>query len=80
MIAAPGAPTRLVTNGDQRLATAGTGDVLAGIIAALLAKGVAAAEAAAAGAWIHAESALVAGAAGLVAGDLLTAIPAVLER
>jgi NAD(P)H-hydrate epimerase len=80
VIAAPGAPTRLVTNGDQRLATAGTGDVLAGIIGALLAKGVAPADAAAAGAWIHAESALVVGAAGLVAGDLLSAIPAVLER
>jgi hydroxyethylthiazole kinase-like uncharacterized protein yjeF len=80
VIAAPGAPTRLVVNGDQRLATAGTGDVLAGIIGALLAKGVGAAEAAACGAWIHAESASLAGSAGLVASDLVTAIPAVLGR
>ena len=80
VVAAPGAPTRLVVNGDQRLATAGTGDVLAGIIGALLAKRVGAAEAAAAGAWIHAESATVAGNAGLVASDLISAIPAVLER
>jgi NAD(P)H-hydrate epimerase len=80
VVAAPGAPTRLVVNGDQRLATAGTGDVLAGVIGALLAKGVGAAEAAAGGAWIHAESASLAGNAGLVASDLVAAIPAVLGR
>jgi len=80
VVAAPGAPTRLVTNGDQRLATAGTGDVLSGIIGTLLAKGVGAAESAAAGAWIHAESASLAGKAGLVASDLVSAIPGVLER
>lgn len=80
VVAAPGAPTRLITNGDQRLATAGTGDVLAGIIGALLAMGVAAAEAAAAGAWIHAASASIAGDRGLVAGDLISTIPAVLAR
>jgi NAD(P)H-hydrate epimerase len=80
VVAAPGAPTRLVVNGDQRLATAGTGDVLSGIIGALLAKGVGAAEAAAGGAWIHAESGSLAGDAGLVASDLVAAIPAVLGR
>lgn len=80
VIAAPAAPTRLVVNGDQRLATAGTGDVLAGIIGALLARGVAAAEAAAAGAWIHAEAGRLAPPVGMVAGDLLAAIPAVLAR
>lgn len=80
VVSAPGAPTRLVTNGDQRLATAGTGDVLAGIIGALLAKGVRPAEAAAAGAWIHAEAANRAGDIGLVAGDVVGAIPGVFRQ
>ena len=54
--------------GDERLATAGTGDVLAGIIGALLASGMPAVRAAAAaGAWIHATAASLAPAAGLVA-------------
>ena len=78
VVAAPGSPTRLVTNGDQRLATAGTGDVLAGIIGGLLAKGVEAPDAAAAAAWIHAEAAKLAGRVGVVAGDLVNAIPAVM--
>jgi hydroxyethylthiazole kinase-like uncharacterized protein yjeF len=80
VVAAPGAPTRLVTNGDQRLATAGTGDVLAGIIGALLAKGVAPDRAAAAGAWIHAEAATRAGDIGLIAGDVVGAIPSVFRQ
>ncbi len=75
VVAAPDAPTRLVTNGDQRLATAGTGDVLAGVIGALLARGVPAAEAAAAGAWIHAEAAAGAVEVGMVASDVVAAIP-----
>ena len=80
IVAAPGRPTRLVTNGDERLATAGTGDVLAGIIGALLATGVPAPEAAAAGAWLHAEAAVAAGGVGLVASDLVAALPSVLGR
>ena len=79
VVAAPDGPTRLVSNGDQRLATAGTGDVLAGIIAALLAIGVPAAEAAAGGAWIHAEAAGRCAPIGMIAGDLLDSIPPVLE-
>lgn len=72
VIAAPGR-TYLVTNGSPRLATAGTGDVLAGVIGAFLARGVRAPEAAAAAAWVHAEAAARLG-DGLVAGDLLQAI------
>ncbi len=75
VVAAPDTPTRLVTNGDQRLATAGTGDVLAGVIGALLARGVPAAEAAAAGAWIHAEAAASAARVGMVASDVVASIP-----
>lgn len=80
LVAGPDSPTWFVTNGDQRLATAGTGDVLSGIIGALLARGLPALHAAVAGAWIHAESARHAGDAGLVAGDVVDSIPAVLTR
>ncbi len=80
VVAAPDGPTMLVANGDERLATAGTGDVLAGIVGALLARGVPPARAAAAGAFVHAEAARAAGRVGLVAGDLVDAIPVVLER
>ena len=68
----------IVTAGDERLATAGTGDVLAGIIGALLSTGVPALEAAAAGAWIHGQAARRGPARGLVAGDLPALIPSVL--
>ena len=63
-----------------RLATAGTGDVLAGIIGALLAMGAPALEAAAGGAWIHARAGAKMAPLGLVAGDLIAAIPPVLEQ
>jgi hydroxyethylthiazole kinase-like uncharacterized protein yjeF len=59
------------------LASAGTGDVLAGIVAAMRARGLPAFEAACAGAWIHGRAAEAAG-PGLIADDLLAAIPAIL--
>jgi NAD(P)H-hydrate epimerase len=77
-VAAPDGRVRVVTEGDARLATAGTGDVLSGVIGALLASGVDAADAAAAGAWIHGAAGHRRPAAGLIASDLLAAIPAVL--
>lgn len=77
-IAAPGGAVRIVANGGPELATAGTGDVLAGVVGALLASGIGAFDAAAAGAWIHAEAA--GGRRGLVASDLPAALPAVLEH
>ncbi len=80
VVAAPDGPTMLVVNGDERLATAGTGDVLSGIIGALLARGVPPAKAAAAGAFLHAEAAAASGRVGLVASDLIDAIPMVMER
>lgn len=80
LIGAPDEPTWFVTNGDQRLATAGTGDVLAGVVGAMLARGLPAIRAAVAGAWIHAEAARLAGDAGLIAGDIVHHLPAVLTR
>jgi NAD(P)H-hydrate epimerase len=67
--------------GPASLATAGTGDVLTGIIAAFLAKGIEPQVAAAAGALAHGTAAtLVSHSTGLVASDLLETIPAALER
>jgi NAD(P)H-hydrate epimerase len=79
VVASPGGRVYFVIDGDQRLATAGTGDVLAGIVGALLARGCAPAEAAAAGAWIHARAGLALPPLGLVAGDLVDAVAHVLN-
>ena len=54
-------------------------NVVVGIIGALLALGVPAFRAAAAGAWIHGQAARLGPSRGLVAGDLLPLIPQVLE-
>jgi hydroxyethylthiazole kinase-like uncharacterized protein yjeF len=56
------------------LASAGTGDVLAGVIAAMRAHGLPAFEAACAGAWLHGKAAELAG-PGMIADDLAQAIP-----
>jgi hypothetical protein len=66
----PAGPIYFVVDGDARLATAGTGDVLAGIIGALLAMGVPRREPLAGGAWIHARAGAKMAPLGLVAGDL----------
>jgi hydroxyethylthiazole kinase-like uncharacterized protein yjeF len=60
------------------LATAGTGDVLAGLIVGLIARGLPIAEAAADAAWLHVEAARGFG-AGLIAEDLPEAMPRVLR-
>ncbi|HDD24861.1 MAG TPA: bifunctional ADP-dependent NAD(P)H-hydrate dehydratase/NAD(P)H-hydrate epimerase, partial [Chloroflexi bacterium] len=61
------------------LATAGSGDVLAGVVVALLAQGVEPFEAAVAGAFLHGMAGELArreiGAAGMVAGDVLARLP-----
>ena len=61
------------------LATAGTGDVLAGIIAALRARRLKSFEAAVCGVWIHGCAAEIAG-PGMIADDLVAAIPEALAR
>ncbi len=69
----------IVSTGWSALATAGTGDVLTGIVGAFLAKGVDARLAAAAAATAHAQAAMaVEHADGLVASDVVEALPRVL--
>lgn len=80
VVAEPTGRVLVVTTGDPRLATAGTGDVLAGIIGALLAAGVPAFHAAAAGAWIHGEAANRAPAFGMIAGDIAEHLPELLAE
>jgi NAD(P)H-hydrate epimerase len=78
VIAHPDGRARLSTEGDARLATAGTGDVLSGCIGALLARGVDPFDAAAAGAWLHGRAAHHGPAEGLVAGDVVDHLPTAL--
>jgi ADP-dependent NAD(P)H-hydrate dehydratase / NAD(P)H-hydrate epimerase len=80
VIAAPGndEPVLLNPTGNAGLATAGSGDVLTGVIAGLLARGMTAFAAAAAGAWVHGRAADRLAATvgeGFVAADLVAAIP-----
>ena len=77
VVAEPDGRTLLVTNGSRRLATAGTGDVLSGLVGAFLARGAHPLEAAGAAAWVHADAAARCG-PGLVAGDLVPFIPEVI--
>ncbi|TCT11290.1 hydroxyethylthiazole kinase-like uncharacterized protein yjeF/hydroxyethylthiazole kinase-like uncharacterized protein yjeF [Tepidamorphus gemmatus] len=79
IVAAPDGKAWINDNAPEWLATAGSGDVLAGIVAALLARGLPAPLAAAAAAWLHGAAALRAG-PGLIAEDLPEAIPSVLRE
>ena len=80
VIAEPGGEAIVCDLGPPSLATAGTGDVLTGIVGAFLSKGVAPTTAAAAAAVTHGLAARAApNQAGLVASDLLAAVAAVLE-
>lgn len=80
VVAEPTGRVRVVTTGDARLATAGTGDVLSGVIGALLAQGMPAFDAAAAGAWLHGRAARLGSPNGLVAGDLPALLPRALAE
>ncbi len=70
IVATPDGDATIVVSGSQRLSTAGTGDVLAGVVGALLASGIAPDGAAALAAHVHGRAASRGLASGLVAGDL----------
>ena len=84
VVAAPDGRVMVQPFANPGLATAGTGDVLAGAIAGLRAQGLEAFEAAVAGAYVHGLAGELArdelGEMGMVAGDLPPRLPLALRR
>jgi NAD(P)H-hydrate epimerase len=84
VIAAPDGSSRLSLEANPGLASAGTGDVLAGAIAGLLAQGLSAFDAAALGVYLHGAAGEMVkrelGDTGMVASDLLPALPKVINK
>ena len=84
IVAAPDGRVAINPLGAPMLATAGTGDVLSGVLGALLAKGMEPFAAAAAGVRLHAAAGRLAGervgADGVIAGDVAAALPGVLAQ
>lgn len=79
VVAYPDGEAFINTSGNAALATGGTGDVLAGVIAAFIAQGLTSHDAAVAGVYIHGLAGELAAAGrlvGMAAGDLLAALPA----
>ncbi len=79
VVAAPDGRTVINHNAPATLATGGTGDVLAGMIAGLVARGTPAFEASSAAVWLHGLAAQLVG-PGLVADDLLRTLPSAQAR
>ncbi len=84
VVASPDGRATLLPFATPALATAGTGDVLAGTIVAMLAQGLSLRDAAMVGAYIHGLAGEIAqreiGDAGVVAGDLLTRLPVAMRQ
>ncbi len=78
VVAAPDGRAAVTNNAPRWLATAGSGDVLCGCIAGLMAQGMPAFEAVCAGAWIHGQAGDACG-PGLIAEDLPEVFPGVLS-
>jgi hydroxyethylthiazole kinase-like uncharacterized protein yjeF len=78
VIAAPDGRTRINTNAPPWLATAGSGDALAGIISALVTSGQDTFDAASAGVWLHGQAAQAFG-PGLIAEDIADRLPQALK-
>ncbi|TIC81832.1 NAD(P)H-hydrate dehydratase [Nocardioides sp. GY 10127] len=77
VVAEPRGRVRVNTTGTPWLGTAGAGDVLGGLVGALLAAGLEPFDAASVGAWLHGAAAVLASAGGpLVAGQVAAALPA----
>jgi len=84
VIAASDGQSRICPIANPGLASAGTGDVLAGVIAGLAAQGASLFDAAACGAYLHAEAGEIVrtklGDTGMIATDLLPALPLVIKQ
>jgi ADP-dependent NAD(P)H-hydrate dehydratase / NAD(P)H-hydrate epimerase len=84
VIAAPDGRAKLNPSANAGLASAGTGDVLSGAIAGLLAQGLSPFDAACCGVYLHSEAGEMVreelGDAGMVAGDLLPVLPKVIKK
>lgn len=83
IVATPEGRVFVNETGNPGMATGGSGDVLAGMVATLLAQGMVPAVAAACAVWLHGRAGDIAvernGVAGLLAGDIVEAVPAALK-